>query len=293
MKLNVILAVALLTAQPLVVAAEDGETSIEAAGTTYPAFLAGSGKPAVLVHGLFVDDRAWSGLLDSMGEHRRAIAYTQRGFGVEDWQDATFARDRHAEDLVSILGSLGEPADLVGWSYGSPIVLNAAIVAAELVSSVVVYEPYVPELLVTPEGEASADSFNSTWGPIGAAIEDGDDTTALELTMEAVFSLPPGGFQTLNPAARTMFLENAHTVRSQWNSPDPTPLDCEALGGVRAPTLIIYGSASHPFFAEMAKALAGCMPDAKLAVLEGLGHDAPLTAAPEVAEVALTFLDAR
>ena len=248
----------------------------------------------LLVHGMFADNRAWLGLEEAIARGHRFVAYTQRGFGTGGWQDATYSRDRHTEDLVAILEGLDAPADLVGWSYGGAIVLGAAAEVPDRVRRVVVYEPFVPELLGgTPEADAAAEAFWGLWGPTDAAVQAGDDEKAVRAAIEATNGLPPGGFDSQDPAAQTMQLENAHTVALQWNAPQPTELTCDELGTLRAPTLIIAGAATLPGFTEMAKAVAACIPGAETAVIDGAAHDAPLAAGPAVAERVLGFIDAR
>jgi len=270
------------------------DPTIDAEGTTYPAIIAGAGDTVLLVHGMFSDRRAWSGLEEAIARGHRFVAYTQRGFGPDSWQDATFSRDRHTDDLVAILEALDAPADLVGWSYGGAIVLGAAAEVPDRVRRVVVYEPFVPELLGgTPEADAAAEAFWGLWGPTDAAVQAGDDEKAVRAAIEATRGLPPGGFDSQDQAARTMQLENAHTVALQWNAPQPTELACDELGTVRAPTLIITGAATLPAFTEMGKAIAACMPGAKTAVIDGAAHDAPLAAGQAVAELVLGFIDAR
>ena len=235
----------------------------------------------LLVHGMFADRRAWSGLEEAIARGHRFVAYTQRGFGTGAWQGATYSRDRHTADLVAILEGLDAPADLVGWSYGGAIALRAAAELPDRVRRVVLYEPFVPELLGgSPEADAAAEAFWGLWGPTDAAVEAGDDEKAVRAAIEAVNGLPAGGFAAQDPAVQAMQLDNAHTVALQWNAPEPTALTCEELGTVRAPTLIVTGGATLPAFTEMAKAVAACIPGAETAVIDGADHDAPLVGGP-------------
>ena len=246
----------------------------------------------LLVHGLFADDRAWAGVEDAIAKDHRFVAYTQRGFGAGAWEDPTFSRDRHTADLVSILRSLDAPVDLVGWSYGGPIVLRAAATVPDRVRSVVVYEPYVPEMLGgTPETDAIAEGFWGLWGPTDAALEAGDDEAAVRAAIEAAVGLSPGEFDAQDPAVRTMQFENAHTVALQWNAPPPTDLTCEELGTVRAPTLVVAGGATLAAYTAMGTAVAACIPGSETATIEGARHDAPLTAGPALAGLVLGFID--
>lgn len=60
MSVRVLLAAAFLPLSPAL-ADGVGPPSIEAAGVTFPAIVAGDGAPVVFVHGMLADDRAWGG----------------------------------------------------------------------------------------------------------------------------------------------------------------------------------------------------------------------------------------
>jgi pimeloyl-ACP methyl ester carboxylesterase len=272
-----------------------GADSVEAGGTTYRAIVAGSGPPVILVHGLLADSRAWSGIKDAtVASGHRFIAYDQRGFGAGSRIDPSATRDRHTYDLLDILGAVGEPADLVGWSYSGPILLRAAAEAPERVRRVVVFEPFVPEMLGgTPEADAAAEAFGALWGPTSAALDAGDTAGATRAAVEAVFGLGEGGFAGKPSAVQEMQLDSGPAFVAFWNTPDPVSMTCEELGAVEAPTLIVTGSETLPAFTEMAKAVAACVPKAEAAVMEGVGHGGPIEAPEAFGKLALGFIDAR
>jgi pimeloyl-ACP methyl ester carboxylesterase len=56
----------------------------------------------------------------------------------------------------------------------------------------------------------------------------------------------------------------------------------EALKAVRAPTLVIHGSADPLVSVEGGKATAAAVPDAKLLVIDGMGHALPVACWPQV-----------
>ncbi len=272
-----------------------GETAIEAGGTSYPAIVAGEGSPVVFVHGMLGDSRAWRGVEEAtVGAGHRFVAYDQRGFGTSAWPEASFSRDRHTADLGDILATLGEPVDLVGWSYSGPILLRVAAEKPDQVRRVVLFEPFVPEMLGgTPEADAAAEAFDGIWGPTAAAMEAGDTEGATRAAVEAVLGLGDGGFAKEPPAIREMQEDNAASFAAFWNGGDkPKALTCDELGKVRAPTLIVTGATTLPAFAEMAKAVAGCLPHAATAVMEGVGHGGPIEDADAFGKLALGFIGA-
>ena len=85
-------------------------TTIEVAGTAFPAASVGEGAAVLFVHGSFADHRLWDGLAADVAMGHHFIAYTQRGFGTSEWPaHGTFSRDSHTADLVAILKARGEP----------------------------------------------------------------------------------------------------------------------------------------------------------------------------------------
>jgi pimeloyl-ACP methyl ester carboxylesterase len=88
-----------------------------------------------------------------------------------------------------------------------------------------------------------------------------------------------------------MLLENAHTIPMDWNAPPPTPLTCEELGTINAPTLIVTGAETHPAWTAMGKTIAGCIPGAEHVVLDGVGHGGPLAARDAFLALTLEFID--
>jgi pimeloyl-ACP methyl ester carboxylesterase len=279
---------------PLEVRAADPEpATIEAAGLTFPALVAGAGAPVVFVHGSFSDRRVWEGVAPEVAENHRFIAYDQRGFGTGAWPASPYSRDAHTADLIAILKTLGEPANLVGWSYSGPIVLRAAAEVPELVRSVVVYEPTMPEMLSgDPEAEAARDAWFGIWADTDAAVKAGDNEEAIREGIEAALGMPEGGFETQDPALQRMQLENAHTVPLDWSAPPPTDLLCDELATIEPPTLIIAGAATHPAWTRTQQAVAACIPGAETATIEGVGHGGPVAAEAEFLRLTLGFIDA-
>jgi pimeloyl-ACP methyl ester carboxylesterase len=278
---------------PAVVVAEEATVEhIEAAGARFPYVQAGEGEPVVFVHGAFADYRAWEPLREDVAGSYRFIAYTQRQFGTNEWPDEpAFARDVHEADLVSLLDAWGEPTHLVGWSYSGPIVLQAALDRPDLVRNVVIFEPTLETVVEgDPEHEQALAAWGEGWGPAVEASRNGDNVEAIQRALEYVFGLPEGGFDTLPEAARTMFVDNAHTVPKLFGAAAATPMTCDDLGGVEAPVLILWGTETLPFFEAAAKEVAACLPNATLEEIPGSGHGAPLQSRDAFLDKTLSFI---
>ena len=267
---------------------------IEAAGAEFPFVEAGEGEPVLFVHGAVGDYRKWDGLWKDVAAGHRFMAYTQRWFGTGEWPpDKPYSRDVHSDDLVAVLQAIGEPVHLVGLSNGGPPALWAAIKVPELVRSLVLYEANLPDVLFgSAEGEAAVGAFYDGFGDVEAALEAKDDAEAARELIEAIYALPEGGFDTLDPVQKAMVLDNARTVPLVWNAPDPTPLGCDELASIEAPTLVVASAETLKMWSLAAEAIAGCIPGATLALIDGVGHNGPVQAKDEFVKVTLDFIDA-
>ena len=86
-------------------------------------------------------------------------------------------------------------------------------------------------------------------------------------------------------------LENAHVQPLDLFAPEPTPITCEALKAVSAPTLLIVGSETPRFWDFNARMLAACISGAEVALLEGVGHGGPVQAQDAFVKLTLDFVD--
>ncbi len=283
--------IAMTSAAPLF-AQDSAVEHVEVSGTSFPYTKSGEGEPVLFVHGAFADHRVWEPMRETVAQDHRFLAYTQRQFGTGDWTETPgYDRDAHAADLAALLDAWGEPMQIVGWSYSGPVVLQAAIDRPELVESVVLYEPSHPELVAAqPDGGEILQEFGSGFAPAAGAIEQGDLDQALRLSLEYVLSLEDG-FESLPELNQTVALDNAHTVPMQFGMPAPTPLTCEDLGRIEAPVLVLLGSETLPFFEAAANAVAGCLPNAEIRVIQGAAHGGPVSHWNAVLDQALGFID--
>lgn len=273
--------------------AETPETKyLEAAGARFPYVEQGEGEPVLFLHGAFADRRAWEGVREEVAERFRFIAVTQRHFGVEEWpDDKPYSSDVHEADLVAMLKAWDEPMHLVGWSYSGPVVLRAAMEAPELVLSVAIFEPTHPNIVAgTPEGDAALEEWGAGWAKPAEAAEAADYETAIERSLEYVFGMQEGGFNTFDAEVQTVFHENAHTIPGAFGAPEPN-MTCEELARVEAPTLLMMGSETLPIWEVGTPVMADCIPNAELVVIEGAGHGAPLEAQDEFLRLLMDFLD--
>jgi pimeloyl-ACP methyl ester carboxylesterase len=264
----------------------DGEREIVVSrdGTPIGLLTAGSGPPLLLVHGGLSGRARFAPLWAQLAGRYRVSALDRRGRGSSG--DAPgYEPAREHEDVAAVAGHLaalaGRPVDVFAHSIGGVVVLGAAGLGAPL-RRIALYEPPGPQT-------APAEWLRRVRGLIaegrpGPAVAS-FLTEVVGLTpaqVQALRDAPPGPDDILAIATRTMVREGEALAA----------LDLAALARpVRQPVLLLHGTASPAWVAEVVAVLARELPRAEVAVLAGEGHEGVDTAAPAIAERLTRFLD--
>jgi O-succinylbenzoic acid--CoA ligase len=177
--------------------------------------------------------------------------------------------DVHVDDVVAYLDARGiGRASVVGVSFGGVVALELAARRPERVRSVVAYEPPYG-LVADPETMAwfrrVADDTARAHGERGPAA-------AAETFLRAVAG--DAAWDRLTPRARGFLEAEGDGALADSGM---TGLDPDGLERIAAPVTILTGSASEPFYAPVADALAARVPGARRATLDGLTHTSPIT----------------
>jgi pimeloyl-ACP methyl ester carboxylesterase len=235
-----------------------------------------AGDPAVvLLHGAGNSMMAWDaelcGRLAAQGRH--VIRVDSRDAGRSDRSAAPGAYSLHdlAADVVALLDALSLPAaTLAGVSQGG---MTAQIVAVEypervdglvLVSTTVLGDEDLPGPV---EGLFSGEPEPPDWGDRAAVAH-----YLVELER-------PYGGDAFDEALMTRIAQrtadHAEDIATQLSHPfeiETGPLVRDRLGEIRAPTVVVHGTADPMFPLEHGRALAAAIPGARLLALDGFGH---------------------
>jgi pimeloyl-ACP methyl ester carboxylesterase len=232
----------------------------------------GSGPPLVLLHGLFAGRAAfsrqqeladtWTLMLPSMRAHDRTDGRLPADYGI-----ATTELD----DLCRMLDAAGlERFHLVGHSSGGTLAYAFARQFPDRVERLVLIEPTLFGLLADGEREEIADVF---LGFAKAGRRDGDRAglaTALEW-------LGGDAWRALDDAKKGARLDAmapmAHLLVPHMESLVAFDASVEDLGDFPMPTLLVYGGASYPVEAQIAKRFRQARPDWEQVTVEGAGHN--------------------
>jgi pimeloyl-ACP methyl ester carboxylesterase len=254
----------------------------------------GSGEPAVFVHGVPSDLRAWEPVRENIAKKYRFIAYTQRYFGTAPWPDdgKNFSVASLADDLAKFITTLNAgPVHLVGWSYGGQVATITAVKNPSLIRSLILYEASIGSMLPTDsaEGKAACDERAKMFAPVIAAAKAGDHVQAAKLLQEAVFQLPPGGFDRLPQDWQNRVLDNARTVPLVFAAPPP-PITCDMLKSFARPTLVMRGEKTQASYALITEMIGKCVPGAQQVVIQNVHHDGPRRDPAAFSAAVLNFL---
>src|SRR5215210_1019443 len=115
------------------------ETITSRDGTPIAYRRSGKGPPLVLVHGAAADHGRWSPVLPALEERFTVYAVDRRGRGSSGDAEG-YAIEREFEDVAAVVDSIGEPANLLGHSYGALCSLEAALHTRK-VRKLVLYDP--------------------------------------------------------------------------------------------------------------------------------------------------------
>lgn len=268
---------------------------VEINGVRLPYVEQGSGESVVFVHGVPADLRAWEPVRENIAKKYRFIAYTQRYFGTEPWPDdgKNFSVASLADDLSKFITTLNAgPVHLVGWSYGGQVATITAVKKPSLVRSLILYEASINSMLPTEsaEGKAAREDRAKMFAPVIAAAKAGDHVQAAKLLQEAVFQLPPGGFDRLPQDWQNRVLDNARTVPLVFAAPPPPVITCDMLKSFARPTLVMRGEKTQASYALITQAIGKCVPRAQQVVLQNVNHDGPRRDPAAFSAAVLDFL---
>lgn len=243
----------------------------------------GSGRPVVLVHGWTERREVWAPVARRLLDRdRRIVLYDQRGHGSSSIGTDGCTMPRLAGDLAAVLRALDlRDAVLAGHSMGGMTILSLATEEPELLRE-----------------RAAAVALVST-GASGIAATPRERSFSRVLQHRAVelpFRSPLGpllmrrtfGRHAPAEARRLMaelFASCDHDARRDFYAAMST-MDLRAcLPTLDVATVVAVGSRDPLTPPPLSDALADAIPGARLVRFDGLGHQLPLEAPDELAEL--------
>ena len=259
----------------------------------------GQGYPIVLVHGFGSKKETWRGQFDILSKRFNVIRFDNRGAGKSDRPIMTYTMELFADDIRGLMDHLNiKKAHIIGSSLGGMIVQNFVIKYPEYTNKVVlintnygtpdeqgpnVYKKFRLDYLT----KLKEDPEKTFWD--GARVS---YHISFRKQMEA------------NPKKKFYGLWSPEELIKDNTIDPPTPADIEAqanalithrtyerLGEIKNETLLITSSHDRVCPKSVMVEMHEIIPNSILKVIDKAGHSSPLSRAPEVNKIIMSFLE--
>ncbi|GAA4606393.1 pimeloyl-ACP methyl ester carboxylesterase [Actinoplanes octamycinicus] len=253
----------------------------------------GDGEPVLLIHGGGLADWFTPLAAEPALRDHRVIRMVRAGYtGVPAPAGLTVAG--HSEHAAALLDHLGAaPAHVVAHSSGATVALQLALDHPEAVRTLTLCEPPLVAPLVDPvDHELLRAAFGPAIGSVMAAAARGDLPAAFDTFMTLVCG--PGHRRVMTETLGVAPVADA-VARSRYFFAEEMPavdawtVEPADLGKVRPPVLLVQGDASPPPVHRLITHLAGLIPGATVATIDGAGHLMPLTDSASLAQLVAGF----
>lgn len=225
----------------------------------------GSGPPVILLHGGDASSDYWGDQIPALlASGRRVIVIDSRGHGRSTLGVRPLGYELMESDVIAVMDGLGiDHADVVGWSDGAILGLIMAMKHPQRVTRVFAFG-----------ANMDLHGFN----PMGALAPILPKVAAALAANYARLSETPDGYRTLSRAVLDM----------QMREPNYSLRDLAAIGG---PAIAIVDGEHEEFILRQhTEYLARTIPGAKLIILPGVSHFAPLQAPDRFNAAMIDFL---
>lgn len=246
----------------------------------------------VLVHGFASSLGVWAGVRQALRDDYRVLALDLKGFGWSDRPEggpSDYSPEEEARILLAFLEARQvSSAAMVAHSWGSSIVLQAALLEPERVERIVLYDAWVfaeqlPAAFFWARapglGEYAFASFYTerTEDKIALAFFDPEviPQALVDATEEQVRR--PGSAAAALAAVRGMDFEEVE----------------RSYADIDKPTLLLWGREDSVTPLRFGEELVNMLPDARLRVYARCGHFPMIEAARTSTRDLVAFLDAR
>jgi pimeloyl-ACP methyl ester carboxylesterase len=249
-----------------------------------------SGPAVVLIHGYTDNARDWVPMLPYMSKRYRLILVDIRGHGQSSKPECCYTRLDFAYDIKLLMDALGvQKADIVGHSLGSIIAQTFAEYWPERTAHVVLISSTGGSPPGRPKKPPQFD-FAAEIRKLKEPIE--ADSPFMIAWWDSPTPVDPDFIRRQRKDAAGIPLRVWLAVLDQALPANNVFGDLQStLPRLKAPTLLIWGSKDPIMEEDVRQSLRDALPNAKVKVFDGLGHN-PFWEDPQgVAEVINAFLN--
>lgn len=241
--------------------------------------------PLILIRPLGGSAALWGRFADDLASHFRVVTFDARGSGISSGSPRCSIRGL-ADDACSVLDACGiDRASVFGISLGGMVAQRLAISSSSRVRALVLASTAARGIAFERAGLRRAAGFAACLTRSSGRTERCLVRRVLSPTFRDAHAERANQIADLAarvPTSRATIVAHAFAALRHDASAE--------LASVRARTLVLAGDQDHLLGAAPARKLARCIPNAKLRILEGAGHDLTLEAPDETARAITEFL---
>lgn len=221
-----------------------------------------AGVPVLLLHGLSDSWYSYERVLPHLPDSIRAFALTLRGHGDSSRPEAGYRFQDYAADVATFMDALGvEAAVVVGHSLGSAVAQRFAVDYPDRVRGLVLIAAFA-SLPKSPVPRELSEVVATMQDPVDPGfVREFQESTLAQPVPQAFFE--------------TIVQESLKLPTDVWRAAVAGVLQgdfSEALGAIRAPTLLVWGDADGMVPGTDQDALTAAIAGSRLVVYAGAGH---------------------
>lgn len=250
----------------------------------------GEGEPLLLIMGYSGNSRWWYPQIPGLSREYQAIAFDNRGTGQSDKPDIPYTTETMAGDALGLLEALAtDAAHIYGVSMGGMIAQEFALRYPDKVISLILgcTTPGGPNSIMA-DAEAMTFLFDMERMKRLTPEEGAREMLPFLFTQEFIDKNPKlieefiAGMLEYNITPLHSYQRQGEAIM-RFNAYDRLPQ-------IKAPTLVIAGTADRLIPVENSRILASRIPNAELVILENVGHGFFTEALEEANKAILDFL---
>ncbi len=244
----------------------------------------GEGPAVLLLPGSFGTSSGWKGVTDRLARSYRLVSTSLLGYGAtaERRPLGNSTMRQQTEIIDRILDRIGEPAHVVGHSFGGLAALAHAIEGAVKPASLMLVEAN-PLGLLKASGESGLYAmFGAMTRAYFADFEAGRPEAARHVID---FYGGEGTFAAFPEKVRDYVVKTTPANVRDWSSGTPFEHPRAAYQQIAVSTLVVRGGDGHPAMRRIAELLAESIPNARLQTVAGGSHFLPATHPAELARL--------
>ncbi|HXC62034.1 MAG TPA: alpha/beta hydrolase [Nitrospiria bacterium] len=243
----------------------------------------GKGKPVVLIHGIGASSQIWARNLGSLARNYQVYALDLIGFGQSEKARPAYAVEDHVNCLLNFMNHLQiEKASLIGHSMGGLIALDFRLTHPGMVEKIILVDS-----IALPNSKPSFTERLLCLPVLGELFMIFRSKLILRKFVSKEFYYRP---ELVTDEMRDPLMQADRAAVLKLTRTIPSTNRREAMKGIKAPTLILWGDQDRAIPRAHALLLQQLIPKSQYRILKETGHHPQIEASEEFNQEVARFL---